>query len=381
MTVPMGPPTLAVMRDFAEEGWPSMDLAAEMLLAHVPAAGLRAEHVAPPFRRPLRRLAGLVGAGRVHNAHRLLNRHWTYPRHARALRGRYDLFHVVDHSYAQLVHALPADRTGVYCHDLDAFRCLLDPAAEPRPRWFRAMARRVLAGLQKAAVVFHSTLSVRRALERRGLVDPARLVHAPYGTAPEFRPEPSAADPAPPGPFVLHVGSCAARKRVDVLLDVFAAACARRPELQLVQVGGEWTPAQRGQIERLRIAPAVEQRRGISRTDLAGLYRRAALVLQPSEAEGFGLPVVEALACGAAVVASDIPTLREAGGPAAVFCPVADVPTWADAVCRVLTDPGSAPPWAARLAQAARYSWHEHARVIGEAYLRLRGQETGDRRQ
>ena len=111
----------------------------------------------------------------------------------------------------------------------------------------------------------------------------------------------------------------------------------------------------------------------MSREQLADLYRRAAAVLVPSEAEGFGLPVVEALACGAAVVASDIPTLREAGGPAAVFCPVAGVPVWADAVCRVLFEPGSAPPRAARLAQAARYSWHEHARVIGEAYLRLAG--------
>ena len=79
------------------------------------------------------------------------------------LAGDFDLFHVVDHTYAQLVHALPADRTGVYCHDLDAFRCLLEPAADPRPRWFRALARRILTGMQKAAVVFHNSAPDRRA--------------------------------------------------------------------------------------------------------------------------------------------------------------------------------------------------------------------------
>src|SRR5205823_211201 len=98
-------------------------------------------------------------------------------------------YHVADHSYAHLARALPAGRTGVYCHDVDAFRSLFDPR-ERRPAWFRALARHVLSGLQKAAVVFHSTLCVRAELERHGLVDPARLVHAPYGVAPEFTAEP-----------------------------------------------------------------------------------------------------------------------------------------------------------------------------------------------
>ena len=89
----------------------------------------------------------------------------------------------------------------------------------------------------------------------------------------------------------------------------------------------------------------------------------------PSEAEGFGLPVIEALACGAPVIASDIPTLREAGGDAAMYCPVADVARWADALSQILLHPAFAPSRDARLAQAARFSWREHARIIGEAYL------------
>src|SRR5205823_1258570 len=222
-----------------------------------------------------------------------------------------DLFHVVDHSYAQLVHTLPPERTGVYCHDLDAFRCLLEPSREPRPRWFRAIARRILHGLQKAAIVFHSTLAIRRQMERFGLIDPQRLVHAPYGISPEFTEDSSEHDESPASPFLLHVGSCIPRKRMDVLLNVFAEARNDYPELRLVKVGGPWLPEQREQIDRLGIAAAITQLTGVSRDTIARLYRQAALVLIPSEAEGFGLPVIEALACGSVVVASVLAVLRE----------------------------------------------------------------------
>jgi glycosyltransferase involved in cell wall biosynthesis len=358
---------LAVLPDFPEEGWPSMDRCADMLLAHLP-AGAAAERCVPRFRRVLGPL-GRTG----YNADRLVNRFVTFPRFARRLAGRFDAYHVVDHTYAQLVHALPADRTGVYCHDLDAFRCLVEPAKDPRPRWFRALARRILAGMRKAAVVFHNSQQTRDELLRFGLIDPARLVHAPLGVAPEFTPEPPGPVAVPwldgvgNRPWVLHVGSCIPRKRIDVLLDVAAAARERLPELVLVKVGGEWAPAQREQIDRLGLAGAIVHAPATN-AELAEAYRRAGAVLVPSEAEGFGLPVVEGLACGAAVVASDIPALREAGGPAAVFAPVADVPAWADAVARVLTDPTAAPPRAERLAWARRFTWDAHAATIAETY-------------
>lgn len=378
---------LAVLCDFPEEGWPSMDLVAEMLLAGLGAPGragrVLAARVCPPFRR---RAAAVPGLGRrpaARNADRLANRLWDYPRYARRhVAGAFDVCHVADHSYAQLVHALPADRTGVFCHDLDAFRSLLGPRPGPRPRWFRAAARHVLGGMRKAAVVFYSTGAVRAEIERHGLVDPARLVQAPYGTAAEFSSAAAMPEPADElvgagragRPFLLHVGSCIPRKRIDVLLDVFAAVREGRPGLHLVQVGGEWTADQQEQARRLGVDGERVQVRGLTRGQVASLYRRAAVVLQPSEAEGFGLPVVEALACGARVVASDIPVLREVGGPAAVYRPVGDVGAWAAAVGALLDDPAAGPPGPARLGWAARYSWAEHARIVLNAYLGLVGE-------
>jgi glycosyltransferase involved in cell wall biosynthesis len=360
-----------------------MDLCGDMLLAHLPRTGALAVETArlcPPFRRLAARLPAVGRRHAAFNADRVLNRFVHFPWYAgRAVR-RFELFHVVDHSYGQLVHALPPGRTGVYCHDLDTFRCLLDRTAEPRPRWFRTLARRILTGLRKAAVVFHSTAAVGEEIRRAGLIDPDRLVLAPYGLSPVFTP--GTAQPAVElpwlaevdgRPWVLHVGSCIPRKRTDVLLDVVAAVRETVPDLRLVKVGGEWTADHRERVARLGLAGAITH---VSRltpncVELVEVYRRARVVVIPSEAEGFGLPVIEALACGAAVVASDIPSLREAGGPAATYAPVGDVGAWAEAVAKMLTDPASAPSRASRLAWAGRFSWAAHAETIARAYHRL----------
>ena len=158
------PIRLGVFPDFAEERWPSMDLCGEMLLARVgPASAGRvvAARLCPPFHRRLTRIPGLGRRGVAVNFDRLFNRFRTFPRFARRVVGGSDAFHVVDHTYSQLLHELPAGRAGVYCHDLDAFRCVLEPDAERRPRWFRKMAARQLGSFRKAAVVFHSTDEVR----------------------------------------------------------------------------------------------------------------------------------------------------------------------------------------------------------------------------
>ncbi len=367
---------LALLRDYREEDWASMDLCADQLVTHVSGAvpGLIPTDLDIRFRRRLQRLP-VIGRRRfAFNADRLLNRHLFLPRFLGREAHGFDLFHIIDHTYAHAALALPSGRAGVYCHDLDAFRSLIEPERDPRPWWFRRLARRTLRGLQAAAVVFHNSREVGRQLLDRGLISADKLVHAPLGVALEFSPESAAAIKLPvtvDPPVLLHVGSNIPRKRIDVLLDVFAAVRKSIPDIRLVQVGGPWPPSLLAQVERLGIGAGVVQVRGLSREQLAELYRRAAVVLVPSESEGFGLPVIEALACGAVVIASDIPVLREVGGEAVVYCPVADVAAWSNTIRRVLTEPGFAPTREVRLAMARRYSWREHARIIGQAYLDL----------
>jgi glycosyltransferase involved in cell wall biosynthesis len=158
-----------------------------------------------------------------------------------------------------------------------------------------------------------------------------------------------------------------------MLLGVFAAIRVSFPKLSLIQVGGTWSKESEASLDRFGLRDSVLQLRGLPSEHLAELYRRATVVLLPSEAEGFGLPIIEALACGAIVVASDIPVLREVGGDAVLYCPVGDVAAWVGALSRVLSDMTLAPHPEVRLSRAARFSWTAHARTIADAYLRLAG--------
>ena len=120
----------------------------------------------------------------------------------------------------------------------------------------------------------------------------------------------------------------------------------------------------------LRIHDGIVTLPFLSRMELAAAYRRAAVVLQPSEREGFGLPVIEAMACGAPVVASDIAALREVGGGAAMYVPVGDLERWADAVVRVALENPEARERrvAAGFKQSAKFTWDEYARNMAALY-------------
>jgi glycosyltransferase involved in cell wall biosynthesis len=375
------PLDIAVVLDSADENWPSMDLVGEMLLDRWRAVP---SEVAPsvislPVARVARRLAG--DRRSAFNFDRAITRYLTYPLRAAAARRTGRLFHIADHSYAQIAYVLPSARTGVYCHDIDAFRAVLAPETErPEKRTapFRALARTLLRGLRSAALIFYSTRAVGSVLEAHGLGQRSRLVHAPYGVSHEFTTESEATDlplnvlAAVGGrPFVLHVGSSAPRKRLDVLFQTFARLRERRPQLRLIQQGAALSTDQQALVEKLRIGDALYQPPKLDRKTLASLYRLAAVVLVTSDAEGFGFPVLEALACGATVVASAIPPLLEVGEGAALYAPVGDINAWTEIVTAVLDGSLSAPSREQRLKRARNFSWEGHARTILDAYRSL----------
>ena len=166
------------------------------------------------------------------------------------------------------------------------------------------------------------------------------------------------------------------RKRIDVLLDVIASLRRVWPAVRLIRVGDTFTRAQERQVRRLGLEGAVTVLPFVDRRVLAALYRRAAMLLQPSEREGFGLPVAEAMACATPVVGSRIAALVEVGGQAATYCPVGDVQAWVSSIAELLDERSAAPDdWSARraasLAQSRRFSWREHARRMTELYRDL----------
>ena len=120
-----------------------------------------------------------------------------------------------------------------------------------------------------------------------------------------------------------------------------------------MRVGGPFTPEQEAQAARLGIAGRTLVLPFLSRGTLHAIYRRAALLVITSDREGFGLPVVEAMAAGLPVLARDLPVLREVAGDAAVFVSGTDPRAWADAAGRLLEERAASPDaWAARCAAA-----------------------------
>lgn len=341
-----------------------MDRCADMLLSHIP-DGTVATRCQPRFAHWFCRMP------RGFTLDRFANRYVRYPTLATRHTRQHDAFHVVDHSYAHLVHALPAQRTGVLCHDLDLFRCLYDPATDPRPWWFRQLAWHVLKGLRKASVIFHISLTTGEDLQRHLCITDAQLVHAPLGVSNTFYQDSSVTvswlEPWHGRPYLLHVGGVSPRKRIDVLLSVFALARSTVKDLILVKVGHPWTEQQQEQIGSLCLESAIVHGGMVNDSELAYLYRHAAVVLVPSSAEGLGLPVLEALACGTPVLASNLPSVREAGGSTIPYLPVGDVPAWTDAVVATLKGTQLSTT-AERIRWASTFTWERHARIIVNTY-------------
>jgi glycosyltransferase involved in cell wall biosynthesis len=248
------------------------------------------------------------------------------------------------------------------------------------------MARRILDGLRSAAHVACDSEATRLALTRLAKMSGDRLTVIPNGSdVRAVRETDAAADVEAArlvgfrgGVELLHVGTTVPRKRIDVLLAVLAAVRARRPDVRLIRVGGPFTAEQRVIARELNVLDAVVVLPFVDRTTLAAVYRRAALALLPSEREGFGLPLVESLACGTPVIASDIPVLREVGGSAASYCPVGDVDAWRDRILELLTERETAAAvWRRRresaMARSAEFSWSRYTQRVTELYHKLAG--------
>jgi glycosyltransferase involved in cell wall biosynthesis len=386
---------LGLVCDFAEEGWSSMDLVGNMLfkqLQRYHSDTIEADLIRPAFRRRATALGMLRSSHAGWNFDRLWNRMGEYPRWLRKRLQNYDLFHIVDHSYAQLALTLPKGRTLITCHDLDVFRCLSDPATEPRPLWYRAMAQRVLNGFRSARHVFFVSEAVRQEADRLRLIEGVRcsVVHngadcdAVAGSDAD-RAADSLLGSRAGELLLLSVGSTVPRKRIEDLLRVFAGIVNEVPVARLIRVGGSLTGPQLDLARRLGVIGSITELPFLERSVLGAVYRRATLLLQPSEAEGFGLPVAEAMAQGCPVVASDLPVLREIGGHAAIYCPVGDVSGWIQSVHRLLIQCRYEPiAWSAlrgcSMDNARRFGWRENASRVASVYREVVESAAADHR-
>ncbi len=221
------------------------------------------------------------------------------------------------------------------------------------------------------AVVAVSRYSADEGIRLLGL-DPARVHVAPNGVDPSFTPEgaPPAGSGSDGDPYILVVSAYSRRKGFDEAFRAIAALADAGYPHRLV-IGGAVLPHHTQEFEALVAAaprPDLIDARGFV-DDLPALYRGAAVFWCPSRYEGFGLPVLEAMACGTPVVSYDNSSLPEVAGEAGVLVPDGDVEALVAATRKVLDNPGLAADLReSGLRQAARFTWGATAALYDEVF-------------
>jgi glycosyltransferase involved in cell wall biosynthesis len=233
------------------------------------------------------------------------------------------------------------------------------------PRSVRAAAR----------VIAISEFTKQDLIQRYGL-SPEKIVVVPLAAGANFTPQPdAAAQPLPAGmrePFILAVGNLEPRKNLATLIQAFAELVRQQKFAGQLVIAGKATyrgEEAAGAVARLGLEGRVIFTGFVDDATLRVLYNRATLFAYPSLYEGFGLPLLEAMACGCPVVASNATAIPQTAGDAAILVDPTSVAALTAAMARIVADPELARRMSAQgKAQAARFSWTRTAELTRAVY-------------
>jgi glycosyltransferase involved in cell wall biosynthesis len=246
--------------------------------------------------------------------------------------------------------------------------------------YMRWLTRRVVAA---AARVITDSDAVRANVGRILRAPPERLDVIPLGVSARFRaPPPASVDGTlarlgVPRPYLLFVGNLEPRKNLAGLLRAFRRVRRESPAAMHLVVAGKlaWKSGPlRAELGAPDLAGAVVATGYVAPADLPALYAGAAALVFPSFWEGFGLPVLEAMACGTPVVASDVASLPEVCGDAAVLVDPASPDSIAQGILEVVGDEANRGELIRRgLSRARAFPWERTARETLASYRRAIG--------
>ena len=239
-------------------------------------------------------------------------------------------------------------------------------------RWSAAHADRLIA-------ISNST---RADVIRLLRVDPRKVAATPLAASPRFRPLPRDAVSEVcaryglvPDRYIYYVGVLEPRKNVPLLLEAFAGIAAELPDIALVIAGKKgWMYDEIfARVAALGLQERVHFLGHIPEEDLIGLYNGARVSVYPSLYEGFGLPVLEAMQCGSPVITTNVSSMPEVAGDAALLVGPTDRVALESALRETLGNDALARSLSERgLRRAESFSWERCARETLQVYESLR---------
>jgi glycosyltransferase involved in cell wall biosynthesis len=261
------------------------------------------------------------------------------------------------------------------------------------PDRFQALKQRYLATLtrysaRRARRILADSAATKRDVERYFGIAPHKVQVVYPGVDPDFRPHQSGSDTERaalasfrsrqglPEHFVLYLGTLEPRKNVDRLVAAFAEVVKRGLPHALVLAGGKGWQFESifAAVDRYGLTERVIFPGYVSRDEQPLWYTASDLFVYPSLYEGFGLPPLEALACGVPVVTSNTSSLPEAVGSAGITVDPGDVPALTNAMISVLTNSNRADQMRVDgIAHAASFTWQRAAESCVRAYRAARG--------
>jgi glycosyltransferase involved in cell wall biosynthesis len=266
------------------------------------------------------------------------------------LRSAQTRFHICDHSNSPYLKYLPEDHTGITCHDVIAIRGALGyaDAAATSSATGKVLQKWILSGLKEAKLLAcdtYLTLSQLTTLVPKELkrTKDWRVIHLGFND--EFKPLGGKQRDAlllqsninPGTPFILHVGSGHPRKNRRLLIDM-VAALGDKWDGKICYAGQAVDEGLLSHAESLGLRQRIVSVAGPSHTALLALYSSCEAFIFPSLSEGFGWPPIEAQACGAPVIASNIEPMPEVSNGSALHADPSKPHEFADAFLKLKDD-------------------------------------------
>ncbi len=290
------------------------------------------------------------------------------------------IWHIIDHGNAPYAAILPRERTVITCHDCIAIdEALTGRTGEKVGRFGLLLQNAIRHHLSRVAIVaavskatlddlnrLVTATATRRVVVLNGLLFPFSPLSRPHAEAAlagtRIRTD---------APFLFTIGSNLKRKNRSGAIASFEWLKQHRLDqtLRLIIAGEPWSDELRARIMQSPYANDIVEAGSISNNELQAAYSLAAAVIFPSLAEGFGLPVIEAQACGATVVINDIAPLREVGSDGVFWADAQDPAKFGACIAAALDDNSGLE--AKALANAKRFDTAEWAAQYSRLYASL----------